>query len=354
MSLSLPSYDAVANDLGANWCAGSTSYNGDFGTPGADNPVCGGPVTYPIDFCRLQFPTLIDETQGTNVDVFGRVYIAGLTDLTGVNDPAPEVSGWVGYGPDGTDPAVDLGWTWVIGTPNAAYGPASPGYEANNDEYQAVLTVPVPGTYDFAFRFSGDSNATFTYCDGQPAGSSDGYAPADAGQMTSSPGVVSNLYFSEYVEGSSFNKAIEVYNASGALADLTGCEVRLYFNGGVAAGNTIALAGNLAADDVLVICDNDIVDTTFCDVLNAGSFFNGDDAIELACSGTTLDVIGQIGFDPGTEWVAGGVSTLDHTLRRSCAVTAGDTNGADAFDPSLEWSQLAQNDFTDLGLYVCP
>jgi hypothetical protein len=354
MSLSLPSYDAVANDLGANWCAGSTSYNGDFGTPGADNPVCGGPVTYPIDFCRLQFPTLIDETQGTNVDVFGRVYIAGLTDLTGVNDPAPEVSGWVGYGPDGTDPAVDLGWTWVLGTPNAAYGPASPGYEANNDEYQAVLTVPVPGTYDFAFRFSGDSNATFTYCDGQPAGSSDGYAPADAGQMTSSPGVVSNLYFSEYVEGSSFNKAIEVYNASGALADLTGCEVRLYFNGGVAAGNTIALAGNLAADDVLVICDNDIVDTTFCDVLNAGSFFNGDDAIELACSGTTLDVIGQIGFDPGTEWVAGGVSTLDHTLRRSCAVTAGDTNGADAFDPSLEWSQLAQNDFTDLGLYVCP
>jgi hypothetical protein len=359
MSLDPGSYDAVANDLGASWCAGSTSYNGDFGTPGADNPVCAvGPVTYPIDFCRLQFPDVIDETTGTDVTVFGRLFSGGLTDLSGVNDPAPEVIGYVGWGPDGSDPAVDATWTWVAGTPNAGYGPASPNYEPNNDEYQAVLSVPAPGTYDYAFRFSGDGGATFTYCDGQAAGSSDGYQPANAGQMTSSPGVVSNLFISEYAEGSSNNKAIEIYNASGSDADLTGCELRFYFNGGVMPGNTIALAGTLAVDDVLVVCDDSIDPLIFapanCDVLDPGTFYNGDDAIELVCSGTTLDVLGQIGFDPGTEWNVAGVGTQDETLRRSCAVTAGDPNGADVFDPSLQWATFPQNTFADFGQYVCP
>jgi hypothetical protein len=37
--------------------------------------------------------------------------------------------------------------------------------------------------------------------------------------------------------------------------------------------------------------------------------------------GTTIvDVIGQIGFDPGTEWGSGLVSTADNTLRRKTAV----------------------------------
>jgi hypothetical protein len=359
MSLDPGSYDTVANDLGANWCAGSTSYNGDFGTPGADNPVCAvGPVSYPIDFCRLQFPDVIDETTGTDVTVFGRLFSGGLTDLSGVNDPAPEVIGYVGWGPDGSDPAVDATWTWVAGTPNAGYGPASPNYEANNDEYQAVLSVPAPGTYDYAFRFSGDDGATFTYCDGQAPGSSDGYQPANAGQMTSSPGAVSNLFISEYAEGSSNNKAIEIYNASGSDADLTGCELRYYFAPAIMPSTTIPLAGTLAADDVLVVCENNIDPLIFplanCDLLDSGTFYNGDDTIELVCSGTTLDVFGQVGFDPGNEWNVGGVGTQDETLRRSCAVTAGDPNGADAFDPSLQWASFPQNTFADFGQYVCP
>lgn len=91
-----------------------------------------------------------------------------------------------------------------------------------------------------------------------------------------------------------------------------------------------------------------------CDVLAAGNFFNGDDAIELACGATVLDVIGQIGTDPGVEWANMGVSTRDQTIRRDCTVTMGDTNGGDAFDPALEWASFAQDDFTDFGQYVCP
>ena len=39
-------------------------------------------------------------------------------------------------------------------------------------------------------------------------------------------------------------------------------------------------------------------------------------------------MIGQVGFDPGTEWGTGLTSTADNTLRRKTAITAGDTNGA--------------------------
>ena len=59
--------------------------------------------------------------------------------------------------------------------------------EPNNDEHQAELVVPAVGAYDFAYRFSGDSGGTFTYCDGDPGGNTTGYAPADAGQLTSAP-----------------------------------------------------------------------------------------------------------------------------------------------------------------------
>ena len=162
------------------------------------------------------------------------------------------------------------------------------------------------------------------------------------------------LWLSEYVEGGSNNKALEVYNPTAGALELGSCEVRLYFNGGMAIGNTIPLAGSLAAGDVLVVCDDGIVDTSLCDVLDAGAFFNGDDAIELWCNGATLDVIGQIGLDPGTEWLVGGVGTRDETLRRSCAVTTGDPIGNDVFDPSLEWATFPVDTFGDLGLYVCP
>jgi hypothetical protein len=55
-----------------------------------------------------------------------------------------------------------------------------------------------------------------------------------------------------------------------------------------------------------------------------------------------VDVIGQLGFDPGSEWGSGDLSTQDNTLRRKPGITLGDTNGGDAFDPSLEWGGVCQ------------
>ena len=143
-----------------------------------------------IDFCRLQRPVTIDAIENSVVTVFGRVYSAGLTDLSGVTDPDPAVIGAVGAGPDGSDPATDPGWTWFDGEPNPGYGLGSPNYETNADEYQAGLVLPgPPGDYDFAFRFSGDAGDTFTFCD-SGLGTIDGYDPAEAGQLTSTRGAV--------------------------------------------------------------------------------------------------------------------------------------------------------------------
>ncbi len=65
-----------------------------------------------------------------------------------------------------------------------------------------------------------------------------------------------------------------------------------------------------------------------------------------------VDVIGQVGFDPGSEWGSGLTSTQDNTLRRKETVCAGDAVGRDAFDPADEWDGFPQNDISDLGSHT--
>jgi predicted extracellular nuclease len=171
------------------------------------------------------------------------------------------------------------------------------------------------------------------------------------------------LYFSEYVEGTSNNKAIEIHNPSNAPFDLAAasCSVRIYSNGAPMAATTVALTGTIAAGDVHVVCNNMGNMATLlplCDQLAGGMMMgnvnhNGNDALELVCNGTTLDVFGQIGFDPGAEWGTGLTSTADNTLRRSCTLFP-DTNGADVFDPAVQWTGLATDTFAGLGVRSCP
>ncbi len=68
--------------------------------------------------------------------------------------------------------------------------------------------------------------------------------------------------------------------------------------------------------------------------------------------GTIVDVIGQVGADPGAEWGAGLTSTADNTLRRKSSVTDGDTNAGDAFDPSIQWDGFANDTFGGLGSHT--
>ena len=162
----------------------------------------------------------------------------------------------------------------------------------------------------------------------------------------------SELFFSEYVEGSSNNKALEIYNGTGAPVTLTGSyDVQIFANGSPTASATIPLTGTVAAGDVFVLARSLAVAAILAeaDQTTTNFLFNGNDAVALRKAGVIVDVIGQIGTDPGTEWGSGDVSTADNTLRRKPSVQAGDADGANVFDPAAEWDGFAIDTFGGLG-----
>jgi len=162
-----------------------------------------------------------------------------------------------------------------------------------------------------------------------------------------------DIYFSEYVEGSSNNKALEIYNSSETAVNLSGYKVEYYFNGNAAAGLTINLSGTVPAKGLFVLAHGSANSTILAaaNQTSSASWFNGDDAIVLKNGATILDAIGQIGVDPGSEWGTGLVSSADNTLRRKASVTTGRTNATGSFDPSSEWEGFATDTFDNLGTY---
>lgn len=165
--------------------------------------------------------------------------------------------------------------------------------------------------------------------------------------------MATELFFSEYIEGSSNNKALEIYNGTGAAVDLAagGYSISMYFNGSASAGLTINLTGTVAAGDVYVVAHSSAAAAILAqaDQTNGAGWFNGNDAVVLSKGTTVIDVIGQIGFNPGTEWGSSLTSTADNTLRRKETITSGDPDGSNAFDPALEWDGYANNTFDGLG-----
>lgn len=169
--------------------------------------------------------------------------------------------------------------------------------------------------------------------------------------------VSSDLFFSEYVEGSSFNKAIEIYNGTGAAVDLTagGYTLELYSNGSATASQSMALSGSLPDGDVYVVAHSDInstVDPVVDAFNNSVANWNGDDAVVLRHGTTVIDVVGEVGFRPVTEWGTGLTSTADNTLRRAATVTDGDTEGSDDFVPADQWVGFANNTLDGLGSHT--
>ena len=163
-------------------------------------------------------------------------------------------------------------------------------------------------------------------------------------------------FFSEYVEGSGNNKCLEIYNPTGTPLDLSAnnYRVRFYFNGSTSAGLTINLSGVVPAGGTHVVCTPSAAAEflAYANQAVGNSWFNGDDAIALENNDGIVDVIGQIGFDPGTAWFASGVSTLDQTLRRMPHVTSGDNDGSNPFNPSEEWVAAPQNASSTLGYHI--
>jgi hypothetical protein len=157
-----------------------------------------------------------------------------------------------------------------------------------------------------------------------------------------------SLIISEYFEGTGFNKAIELYNTTNFPIDLDAYEVFLYANGAVDYTSAFAPLGILNGGETFLIvhpqADQALLD--MADTLSTVTNFNGDDAVVLTENLETIDVIGEVGVDPGTEWSVGSGATANYTLIRYDYVTAGNASWSVCQN---QYYVAESNAFTTLG-----
>jgi hypothetical protein len=151
-----------------------------------------------------------------------------------------------------------------------------------------------------------------------------------------------NVFFSEYAEGSSNNKYLEIYNGTDGAVSLADFVILGNYNGNPFSEAFVFSGSTLESGDVYVIANSSASDAILALADEALSYgdpwytagFNGDDVRALAhVSGgdtTILDIIGTLdGGDPGSGWPVAGVdnATKDNTLVRKDEVSSG--NGGD-------------------------
>ena len=183
-----------------------------------------------------------------------------------------------------------------------------------------------------------------------------------------------DLFISEYIEGSGNNKALEIFNASGATVSLDNYRIAQANNGGGwEKYHTFPAGAEIAAGDVWVMV-TDAIDTgvTGFDPANADEvlsynpddvvvFFNGNDARGLeytSDAGTSWELVDVFGVPTdATNFTIAGVAdaTKEHTVVRKSTVTAGNTDwavSAGTTTEDSEWIVTEQNDFSNLGSHT--
>lgn len=170
--------------------------------------------------------------------------------------------------------------------------------------------------------------------------------------------LTADLLFSEYVEGSSSNKYIEIYNGTGGSVNLSDYQLRLFANGDPISSptTTVTLSGTLANGATIVYKNGSASVYGGAATTNGAINFNGDDAIGLYKISTAsfVDIFGTIGQDPGSAWTATGFSTVDKTLVRKPTVFSGITTNPGNGFPALatEWIQSNIDVVSNLGSHT--
>ena len=185
------------------------------------------------------------------------------------------------------------------------------------------------------------------------------------------------MFFSEYAEGSSSHKYLEIYNPTSNVIDLTQYSYPNVSNAPTTAGepeywNTFEDGASIAPGGIYIIA-HPSADPSILNLADETNKFlsNGNDgyALVLGTDATTfadggsviLDVIGQSIFDndyadPGSGWSVAGVSnaTVDKTLLRKSSVTSGNagnwTNSAGTNSDDSEWVVKPKDTWDYLGL----
>lgn len=152
----------------------------------------------------------------------------------------------------------------------------------------------------------------------------------------------SDLIISEYVEGSSFNKAIEIYNGTSADVDLSAYTLQKQQDGNGDYGNALALSGTLASGMTYVIVNHQCTESDLLDQADLKSEsqvvnFNGNDAVALFKGSEKIDEVGE--FGNSSDW------GKDVTLRRIYG------EGPTATYDASEWTEADKDDFSDVGKF---
>jgi hypothetical protein len=213
--------------------------------------------------------------------------------------------------------------------------------------------------------------------------------------MQGSSAQCTELFISEYVEGSRNNKAIEIYNPTKASIDLSQYRFTRWQNGSAVWTSQFSdsLHGTIGPNEVrvLVLDRRDTTqtgqDTPVTEALRMKAdlwlspdynthfsmSFNGDDALSLdKKSGSQylpIDIFGKIGEQPKlasnpTRTIGWSDSfpyntglglwyTIDKTLIRKSSVTKGINTNPTRFNPSLEWTPYPENTFDSLRTHIC-
>ncbi|WP_299158100.1 endonuclease [uncultured Tenacibaculum sp.] len=155
---------------------------------------------------------------------------------------------------------------------------------------------------------------------------------------TPSSGTASDILISEYVEGSSNNKALEIANYTGATINLSSYSLKKASNGG-GWTSTLNLTGQLTNGKVYVIAHSSASTTiknkaqlTNTSILS----FNGNDAVGLFKGNTLIDLIGN----PNSS----SSFAQDKTLQRKSSVNSPNSNYT-----TSEWNVLSKDTFSGLG-----
>jgi len=243
--------------------------------------------------------------------------------------------------------SVDNGLETITGMP----------YNESLSHFEANITPATDATFH---TYLGDGNTLATdlqsgyklICTAQDGSTKKTYS------ITRDAEPAIDLFFSEYIEGASNNKAIEIYNPTQGDVDLSQYTVKLGVNG-AAWSTTLDLSGTLASGDVYVIYNSSAVAAIVAqgDIASTVTYFNGDDALGLFKSGILIDAFGKQGEDPGAAWDVAGVTgaTVNHTLVRKAAIHFGNvywysSAGTDVSDS--EWTVYAQDELSYLGSHT--
>ena len=185
-----------------------------------------------------------------------------------------------------------------------------------------------------------------------------------------------DLFFSEYGEGSSNNKYLEIYNSTSNPVNLSSYALTRVSNAPTTVGvyeywvdfdptavilaNDVYIIAHASADSIIL----SQADMTY------SSLSNGDDGFALVYGVEPstpvlsneyiiLDYVGDFNGDPGFGWDVAGVSeaTKDHVLVRKCDINIGNTNwsssaGTDSLNS--EWTVLFNEDWSDIGQHTNP